>query len=135
MSQQRDHQWLTIQPEIRAYYSSRQDNLVVPVSAWNGFIDRVKRSRQQFRPWSISYSVLFGIGITALLSIAPLLIADANLWIVAIYAIAAATSILVGVGLIFMERQLTKYQASDIDQLASEMMQIRDERIGDVAAS
>jgi len=69
------------------------------------------------------------------LSIAPLLIADANLWIVAIYAIAAATSILVGVGLIFMERQLTKYQASDIDQLASEMMQIRDERIGDVAAS
>ncbi len=135
MSQQRDHQWLTIQPEIRAYYSSRQDNLVVPVSAWNGFIDRVKRSKQQFRPWSISYSVLFGIGITALLSIAPLLIADANLWIVAIYAIAAATSILVGVGLIFMERQLTKYQASDIDQLASEMMQIRDERIGDVAAS
>ena len=135
MSQQRDHQWLTIQPEIRAYYSSRQDNLVVPVSAWNGFIDRVKRSRQPFRPWSISYSVLFGIGITALLSIAPLLIADANLWIVAIYAIAAATSILVGVGLIFMERQLTKYQASDIDQLASEMMQIRDERIGDVAAS
>ena len=135
MSQQRDHQWLTIQPEIRAYYSSRQDNLVVPVFAWNGFIDRVKRSRQQFRPWSISYSVLFGIGITALLSIAPLLIADANLWIVAIYAIAAATSILVGVGLIFMERQLTKYQASDIDQLASEMMQIRDERIGDVAAS
>ena len=135
MSQQGDQQWLTIQPEIRAYYSSRQDNLVVPVSTWNGFIERVKGSRPEYRPWSIAYSVLFGIGITAGLSIAPLLIADANFWIVAIYAGAAATSILVGVALIFMERQLTRHQGSQIHQLASEMLQIRDERIGGEIAS
>ena len=79
--------------------------------------------------------MLFGIGITAGLSIAPLLIADANLWIVAIYAAAAATSLLVGVALVFMERQLTRHQGSHIDQLANEMLQIREESIGDEAAS
>lgn len=135
MSQQGDQRWLTIQPEIRAFYSSRQDNLVVPVSTWNGLIERVKGSRQPFRPWSIAYSVLFGIGITVGLSIAPLMIAAASLWIVAVYVVAAATSILVGVALIFMERQLTRHQGSQIDQLAGEMSQIRDERIGDETAS
>ena len=101
------------------------------VSTWDGIIARVKSSRQAFRPWSITYSVLFGIGITAGLSIAPLLIADANLWIVAIYAVAAATSILVGVALIFMERQLTRHQGSHINQLVGEMLQIRDDSLSD----
>ena len=108
---------------------------MIPVSTWNGFIERVNESRQQFRPWSIAYSVLFGIGITAGLSIAPLLIADANIWIVAVYAGATATSLLVGIALIFMERQLTRHQGSHINQLAGEMVQIRDESLDDESVS
>ena len=135
MSQERNRERRTIRQDMRLNYPTIQEGLVIPVSTWNGFIERVKESRQQFRPWSIAYSVLFGIGITAGLSIAPLLIADANLWIVAIYAVAAATSILVGVALVIMERQLARHQGSHINQLASEMVQIRDDSLGDETAS
>ena len=135
MSQERNREGRIIRQDMRLNYPSTQEGLVIPVSTWNGFIERVKGSRQQFRPWSIAYAVLFGIGITAGLSIAPLLIADANLWIVAIYAAASATSILIGMALIFMERQLTRHQGSHIHQLASEMVQIRDTSLGDETAS
>ena len=87
------------------------------------------------RPWVIAYSVLFGIGITAGLSIAPLIIANTNFWVVATYAAACATSMLVGAALIFMERQLTGHQNFHIGQLACEMKQIRDESLDDEIAS
>lgn len=135
MSQERNRAGRFIRQDMRLNYPSTQEGLVIPVSTWNGFIERVNESRQQFRPWSIAYSVLFGIGITAGLSIAPLLIADANIWIVAVYAGATATSLLVGIALIFMERQLTRHQGSHINQLAGEMVQIRDESLDDESVS
>ncbi len=130
MSQDSDPQGQTIQWGMRLNYPANQEGLVIPVSTWNGFVERVEGTKQEFRPWSIAYSVLFGIGITAGLSIAPLMIADAGIWIVATYAGTSATTILVGAALICMERQLAKHQDSHISQLANEMVQIRDDSIG-----
>ena len=135
MHRDRNRERRFISQDTRLNYPSTREGLVIPVSTWNGFIQRVEGSRQQFRPWSITYSVLFGIGITAGLSIAPLLIADASLWIVAIYMVASATSMIVGVALIFMERHLARHLGSHIDQLADEMVQLRDESLDDESAS
>lgn len=131
MRQQRGQRGRTIRSHMRINIPPTQEGLVISVSAWNGFIERVKGAKRGFRPWSIAYSVLFGIGITAGLSIAPLMIAEASLWIVATYAAASATSILVGVALIFMERQLARHQDTHIHQLVSEMEHIRDESLSD----
>ena len=130
MSQQRNQQGRTIRRDMRIYYPTMQEGLVVPVSAWNGLIGRITGLKSNFRPWSVAYSVLFGIGITSGLSIAQLDESGAPAWMVATYAAASATALILGVGLLLMERQLSKHQASHISQLVDEMDQIRAESLG-----
>jgi len=65
--------------------------------------------------------VLFGVGATAGLSIAPLAIVDVAPWVVTIYAVICAAAIAAGVALVTAEKALAGQQGSQIDQLVSEM--------------
>ena len=114
---------------VRLNYPATQEGLVIPVSVWNGLIGRIKGLKHEFRPWSVAYSVFFGMGATAGLSIAPLMISDAPSWAVPTYGGACVSAIVIGVGFLFVDRSLTRQQSSNIGQLAGELEKIRDESI------
>ena len=88
-----------------------------------------------FRPWAVAYSVLFGIGVTAGLSIAPLMVSDAPSWAVPSYGATCASALVIAVAFVFVDKSLTKHQVSQISHLVDEMEQIRDESIDEEPSS
>ena len=90
-------------------------------------IQRINALKPGFRPWAIAYSVLFGIGATAGLSIVPLMNSDAPSWAVPTYAATCASALVTAVAFVFVDKSLTRHEVSHITQLVGEMEQIRDE--------
>ena len=90
-------------------------------------IQRINALKPGFRPWAVSYSVLFGIGMTAGLSIIPLMNSDAPPWAVPTYAAICASALVTAVAFVFVDKALTRHDVSHITQLVGEMEQIRDE--------
>ena len=114
---------------LRVWHPAVRDALAVPVSTWDRLIQRIDAFKPEFRPWSVAYSVLFGIGVTAGLSIAPLIVSDAPSWAVPTYAAICGSALIIGTAFLFTEKSLTKHQVSQISQLAHEMEHIRDESL------
>lgn len=127
MEQNSQQQENIIRSDLRVMHPPIRVALVVPLAVWNRMIQRINTFKPEFRPWAIAYSVLFGIGVTAGLSIAPLVISDPPSWAVPTYAATCASALIIGGALVFVEKSLTKHEGSQISQLADEMEQIRDE--------
>ena len=118
-----------IRSDLRVIHPPIRMALVVPLAVWDRLIQRVNTLKPGFRPWAVAYSVLFGIGVTAGLSIVPLTISDTPSWAVPTYGAICASALIIGVAFVFVDKSLTKHQVSHISQLAGEMEQIRDESI------
>ena len=116
-----------IPSDLRVRRPPIRDALVVPIAEWDRLIQRLNSFKSDFRPWAVAYSVLFGIGVTAGLSIVPLTISDAPSWAVPTYGAICASALIIGVAFVFVDKSLTKHQVSHITQLAGEMEHIRDE--------
>ena len=116
-----------IRSDLRVMHPPIRVALVIPVAVWDRLIQRINTLKPGFRPWAVAYSVLFGIGVTAGLSIVPLTISDAPPWAVPTYAATCASALIIGIAFVFVDKSLTKHQVSHISQLAGEMEQIRDE--------
>ena len=108
---------------------------MIPLATWNRCIQRIDANKSKFRPWAIAYSVLFGIGGTAGLSIAPLMASSPPSWAVPIYSAICVATLVAGIAFVFVERSLSKQQLSQFDQLIGEMEQLRDESLDDSGAA
>ena len=127
MEQESQPQYVHIRTSVRLLRPPVQVALAVPVAKWDELIDRIKGFKPDFRPWSIAYSISFGIGITAGISIAPLMISGLPTWVVMAYVAISASALAIGVGLVIAERALAKQQSSQIDLLTDEMGQMKDD--------
>ena len=112
---------IQIETRLRIMAPPEQVSMPIPVQTWNDLTGRLNSCKASFRPWAVAYSVLFGVGATAGLSIAPLAIVDVAPWVVTIYAVICAAAIAPGVALVTAEKALAGQQGSQIDQLVSEM--------------
>jgi hypothetical protein len=100
--------------------------LAIPVSEWDGLIHRLKNLQPDFRLLPVAYSIFFGIGVTAGLSIAPLLNSNLPSWVLMSYVAICAASLALGLGILISDKVLSTQRSLHIDQLAKEMTNIKD---------
>ncbi len=86
---------------------------------------KVASCRVAVHPWSIAYSVAFTLGVTAGLSIAPLAFAELPLWVLTVYIALCAVGLVSGLILVVAERVSAQSQRGQIDNLISDMGNIR----------
>ena len=115
-----------IQWGMRLNYPPIQEGLAIPVSDWDGLIQRIRNIQPDLRRLPVAYSIFFGIGVTSGLSIAPLLISSLPLWVIMLYVAICAAALALGEGLLIADRVLSKQRSIQIDQLVNEMSYIKD---------
>ena len=99
--------------------------LLIPVEEWDRLAERLEACKISLRLWSVAYSIMFGIAITAGLSIVPIVASDVSGWVLSVYIAVTAASLAGGVALVISERFLAKYHASQIDDLIADMARRR----------
>ena len=125
MIEDSNQQGQTIQWDMRLNYPPTQEGLAIPVSDWDGLVQRIKNLSPDLRRLPVAYSIFFGIGITAGLSIAPLMNSNLPQWVLMLYVAICAAALAFGVGLLIADRVLTKQRSTQIKQLADDMTNIR----------
>ena len=101
--------------------------LAIPVAKWDELVARIQSFKTDFRFLTVAYSIFFGIGVTAGLSIAPLLISGIAAWVIGVYAAITICGFAIGGVLVVSERLLGQQQTSQIALLTSEMESLKDE--------
>ena len=129
MEQDSQEQSVLVQRGIRVTPTAEQAGLVVPMTRWDALINRLQELKPDFRPLTVAYSIFFGIGVTAGLSIAPLLMSGIAGWVIGVYAGITISGFAFGAALLVTERLLGQQQSSQIAQLISEMNDLKDEFI------
>ena len=101
-----------------------QDAIPVPVEQWRRLIARVESCRASSNLWAVAYSVFFAIGVTAGLSIVPLMLSQPPDWALTTHIAICAVGLCVGLALVIAERALAGSQQSEVDTLVDDMKQI-----------
>ena len=114
---------------LRLNRPAEQAGIAVSSAQWDGLINRIQKLKPDFRPLTVAYSIFFGIGATAGLSIAPLLMSGIAGWVIGVYAGITISGFAFGAALLVAERLLGQQQSSQIAQLISEMNDLKDEFI------
>ena len=128
MEQEDRHREFRIyRPPLRVVAPPEEVALAIPVAKWDELVARIQGFKPDFRPLAIAYSIFFGIGVTAGLSIAPLLISGIAAWVIGVYAAITICGFAIGAVLLVAERLLGKQQSSQIALLTSEMRDLKDE--------
>lgn len=106
---------------------TRPEQVSMPISLeeWDGLVNRVESCQTTIQPWSLGYSVAFGVGVTAGLSIAPIAFSQLPWWVLTIYIVFCALGLSLGIILVIAERALAHRQQSEIGQLVSDMKRIK----------
>ena len=111
---------------MRVISRPMQVALPVPLGDWNRLMVQIESCRASFQLWAIAYSVFFAIGVTAGLSIIPLMVSQPPIWALTIHIVICAVGLAVGLALVVSERALARRQHSAIDQLIADMKRVRD---------
>ena len=111
---------LTLEETI--LFPAERASIPVPVEEWDALIERVKACKPSFPFWTATYSVAFGIGITAGLSILPIAFAPQMPgWVFTAYVTTSAVGFVAGILSVIAERAASRRQQSDIDRLVVEL--------------
>ena len=103
-------------------FPAERTSIPVPVEEWDSLIERVKACKPSFPFWTATYSVAFGIGITAGLSILPIAFAPQMPgWVFTAYVTTSAVGFAAGIVSVIAERAASRRQQSDIDRLVVEL--------------
>jgi hypothetical protein len=98
-----------------------QVSIPIPLDEWDELVDSVRSCRVTIYPWAIAYSVAFGVGVTAGLSIAPIAFSRLPWWVLTIYTVFCALGLGMGIICVVAERVLARRQQSQIDRLIFQM--------------
>jgi len=113
---------ITIPAFKRIRVRSTEASLVISVADWDSLLERVKAGKPAFPFWTATYSVAFGIGITAGLSILPIAFAPQMPgWVFTAYVTTSAVGFVAGIVSVIAERAASRRQQSDIDRLVVEL--------------
>ena len=113
---------ITIPAFKRIRVRSTEASLVISVADWDSLLERVKACKPSFPFWTATYSVAFGIGITAGLSILPIAFAPQMPgWVFTAYVTTSAVGFAAGILSVIAERAAARRQQSDIDRLVVEL--------------
>ena len=97
-------------------------SIPVPVEDWESLIARVKACKPSFPFWTATYSVAFGIGITAGLSVIPIAFAPQMPdWVVTAYVTTSGMGFAAGIMAVIAEKAVSRHQQSDVDRLVAEL--------------
>ena len=102
-------------------FPAERASIPVPVEEWDSLIERVKACKPSFPFWTATYSVAFGIGITAALAIIPMYFAQVPLWVLVAYIGLSLCGLVAGIIAVIAERAASRRQQSDIDRLVVEL--------------
>ena len=102
-------------------FPAERASIPVPVEDWDSLIERVKAGKPSFPFWTATYSVAFGIGATAVLSIIPMYFAQVPLWVLVAYSGVSLCGFVAGIISFIAERAASRRQQSDIDRLVVEL--------------
>ena len=102
-------------------FPAERASIPVPVEEWDALIERVKACKPSFPFWTATYSVAFGIGITAALAIIPMYFAQVPLWVLVAYIGLSLCGLVAGIIAVIAERAASRRQQSDIDRLVVEL--------------
>ena len=86
---------------------------------------QIESCRASFQLWAIAYSVFFAIGVTAGLSIIPLMVSRPPVWALTVHIVICAVGLAVGMALVVSERALARRQHSAIDLLIADMGRVK----------
>lgn len=123
----RHREFLINRPPLRVVPPPEEVALAIPVAKWDELAARIQSFKPDFRPLTVAYSIFFGIGVTAGLSIAPLLISGIAEWVIGVYVAITICGFAIGGSLVAAERLLGRQQTSQIALLTSEMENLKDE--------
>ena len=112
---------IRVETVIRIRTRPEQPGMVISVTEWDQLVGRVESCKVSLQPWSVAYSVAFGVGVTAGLSIAPIAFSRLPWWILTIYVVFGALGLFSGIIFFVAEKALARRQQSQIDQLISDM--------------
>lgn len=113
---------ITVNLRERILFRPERTSIPVPVEEWDALIERVKACKPSFPFWTATYSVAFGIGITAGLSILPIAFAPQMPgWVFTAYVTTSAVGFAAGIVSVIAERAAARRQQSDIDRLVVEL--------------
>ena len=103
-------------------YRPDRTSILVPVEEWDSLTARIRACKTTFPFWTVTYSVAFGIAITAGLSIIPVAYApQLPNWVFTTYVTTSAVGFVGGIISVIAERVASRRQQSDIDGLVVEM--------------
>ena len=117
--------------EIRVETSQRiiirpeQVSMPIPLEEWDALVGRLDLCKVSVRLWSVAYSVAFAVGVTAGLSIAPIVFSQLPQWVLTTYIVFCALGLISGIILVIAERALGHSQQSQLDHLISDMHRTR----------
>lgn len=112
---------ITVNLRERILFRPERTSIPVPVEDWDSLIERVKACKPSFPFWTATYSVAFGIGITAALAIIPMYFAKVPLWVLVAYIGLSLCGLVAGIIAVIAERAASRRQQSDIDRLVVEL--------------
>ena len=112
---------ITVNLRERILFRPERTSIPVPVEEWDSLIERVKACKPAFPFWTATYSVAFGIGITAALAIIPMYFAQVPLWVLVAYIGLSLCGFVAGIISFIAERAAARRQQSDIDRLVVEL--------------
>lgn len=98
-----------------------EDSLVISIAEWDSLLARVKSCKVSLQLRALAASVAFAIGVTAGLSIIPILFSQLPIWVLIAYAVTCAFGIGIGIGLVIAARSDSHSQQSHIDDLIADM--------------
>ena len=121
MAYAQDFDDITIPAFKRIRVRTTEDSLVISVTDWDSLISRVKAGKPSFPFWTATYSVAFGIGVTAALSIFPMYFTRVPLWVLVAYGGLSLCGFVGGIIAFIAERAVSRHQQSDVDRLVAEL--------------
>ena len=117
---------IRVETPLRIITPPEQVGIPIPLGDWDSLVNRVESCRVSVQWWSVAYSVAFGVGVTAGLSIAPVAFSGLPGWVLTLYAVICSVGLVSGSILVFAQKTISKGQESQIDRLLSDMNRTRD---------
>ena len=113
---------VSINREEIILFPAEHASILVPVEEWDSLTSRIRACKTTFPFWTATYSVAFGIAITAGLSIIPVAFTpQLPNWVFTTYVTTSAVGFVGGIISVIAERAASRRQQSDIDRLVVEM--------------
>ena len=112
---------ITIPAFKRIRVRSTEASLVISVADWDSLMSRIAACKVSVQFRMLAASVAFAVGVTAGLSIIPILFSQLPIWVLIAYAVTCAFGIGIGIGLVIAARSDSHSQQSHIDDLIADM--------------